>query len=301
MARKKVPQEFINAFYHSRFKDNLFVIKAGGKVIEDDRARDNLMRNIRELTLNGIKVILIYGGGKAMDAEAQKRGVETVKKENRRVTDAATLEIMKDVVSGRMAVSVSESMAKASLPGYSFNCVPNDWMKIELRSKDPIDYGFVGDIKDVSKRAITRPLRVVSFVATSCLAITDDGQAVNINADTVATKIAIGAQAHKLIFMSDVDGVQIKGETALMITAEQIPGLIADGTATGGMQVKLENCLKALEAGVKRIHLINGLREDALKKEIYESVSPGTMIFKEAERQNYINEVEAQKAIAGAK
>ncbi|MGB3213926.1 MAG: hypothetical protein WBC26_04065, partial [Alphaproteobacteria bacterium] len=74
-----------------------------------------------------------------------------------------------------------------------------------------------------------------------------------------------------------------------------------DGTATGGMKVKLENCLRALEGGVKRIHLINGLREDALYKEIYESVSPGTMVLPEEERQNYLNEVEVQKLIEARK
>jgi acetylglutamate kinase len=101
--------------------------------------------------------------------------------------------------------------------------------------------------------------------------------------------------------MSDVDGVQINGESAFLITAEEIDGLIKKGTVTGGMKVKLENCKSALDSGVRRIHLINGLREDALSKEIYEPVGPGTMLIKESERTSYLNEVEAQKVIEAQK
>ena len=110
-------------------------------------------------------------------------------------------------------------------------------------------------------------------------------------------QLAAEMKAHKLIFLSDVDGVQIGGKTAPVITRQEIPALIQDGTATGGMRVKLENCFAALNGGVKRIHLISGLRRDALKKEIYEPVGPGTMLFDEAERESYRNEVEAQKVI----
>ena len=96
-----------------------------------------------------------------------------------------------------------------------------------------------------------------------------------------------------------MDGVKIGEKTAEIITSEDIPGLIADGTASGGMQVKLENCKAALDAGVRRIHLFSGLRTDALKKEIYEPVGPGTMLFREAEREAYKNEVDAQKLVEG--
>ena len=138
---------------------------------------------------------------------------------------------------------------------------------------------------------------MVDFVACACLGLTQDGQICNINADTVATQLAIGAKAHKLIFLSDVDGVQVNGKTAEIITSEEIPTLIKNGTATGGMKVKLENCLAAMQGGVRRIHVISGLRPDALKKEIYESVGPGTMLFNESERESYLNEIQAQKVI----
>ena len=296
-----MPEFFINAFYESKFKDNFFVIKAGGKIIEDEQALNNLLSNIRDLTLQGIKVLLIYGGGRAMDVESEKRGITVQKHEGRRITDQDNLNIMKHVVGGDLSLKVSGIMAKNNLEGFSLNAVPADWMSVSLRDKKPVDFGFVGDIENVYARPINRLFRHTSFAACACLAFTRDGTLCNINADTIATQISIGTKADKLIFLSDVDGVQIKGETAGVITAEQIDGYIADGTATGGMKVKLENCKAALDAGVRRVHLLSGLREDALKKEIYEPVGPGTMLFTESERQSYENEVEAQKLIEGQK
>jgi acetylglutamate kinase len=296
MARKK-PNFFIDAFYESKFKDNLFVVKAGGKIIEDQQLLDNLIANIRDLSLHGIRILLIYGHGRLVDEKLEQRKIPVNKVEGRRVTDAATLEVIQEVVGGSLSLNIASSMAKNNVEGISLNAIPHDWMKLELRSKKPIDYGFVGDVKAVESRPLARLLRNANFVACSCVGITSEGQILNINADTIATQMAIGTKANKLIFLSDVDGVQIDGKTADIITAAEIPDLIKKGIATGGMKVKLENCLAALNGGVRRIHLISGLRPDALKKEIYESVGPGTMLFHDSERNAYANEVEAQKVI----
>lgn len=301
MSKKNhMPQFFINAFYESKFKDNLFVIKAGGKVIEDDAALENLISNIRDLTLQGIKVLLVYGGGRAMDEESEKRGVKVVKTDGKRVTDAENMAVMKHVVGGDLSLKVTGVMAKLNVEGLSFNAVPHNWMDVSLQPKVPGD-DFTGAIHSVSARPISRLFRSVNFIACACISISGEGVACNINADTIATELAIGVKADKLIFLSDVDGVQIGHTTAETITAEQIEGYIANGTATGGMKVKLENCKAALDAGVRRVHLLSGLRKDALKKEIYEPVGPGTMLFKESERQSYENEIAAQKLIEGQK
>ncbi|MBP7721277.1 MAG: acetylglutamate kinase [Alphaproteobacteria bacterium] len=296
MARKK-PNFFIDAFYESKFKDNLFVVKVGGKIVEDRKILDNLISNIRDLSLHGIKILLIYGHGRAVDEKLEQRKIPVNKVEGRRVTDAATLEVIQEVVGGTLSLNIASSMAKHNVEGISLNAIPHDWMRLEVRPKKPIDYGFVGDVKSVESRPVARLFRTSNFVACSCVGVTSEGQVLNINADTIATQLAIGTKAHKLMFLSDVDGVQIDGKSADVITAQEIPDLIKKGIATGGMKVKLENCLAALNGGVRRIHLINGLREDALKKEIYESVGPGTMLFHESERASYANEVEAQKVI----
>lgn len=296
-----MPKFFINAFYESKFRDNLFVIKAGGKIIEDEKALSNLAANIQELTRHGIKVLMIYGGGQALDSEVEKRGIGVKRENGRRITDANTLDIMKEVVGGRLSLSVYKAFAERGVEALNLNAVPADWMDVLLRPKKPVDYGLVGDIHGAMSRPIKRLFKTVNIVTVPCLAWAKDagknGGLVNINADTIATELAIGLKAHKLIFLSDVDGVQINGEVQGMITADDIDTHIASGAVTGGMKVKLENCKRALSAGVSRIHLINGLRDDALKKEIYEPIGPGTMLIQADDEQNYLNEIEAQKLI----
>ncbi|MBI1300178.1 MAG: hypothetical protein GC137_00830 [Alphaproteobacteria bacterium] len=296
---RKVPEYFINAFYESKFRDNIFVVKASGNVIENEKARDNMIANIKELVLHGIKVILIYGGGHAIDVELATRHIDVKKVEGRRITDTATMDVIKEILGGDLSLDVYKSMHKYGLDGLSFNAVPSNWMDVHLRSKKPVDYGFVGDIDEINPRPILRQLKVNGFIACACISISEKHTLCNINADTIATRIASGVNADKLIFMTDVDGVKVNDKTAMIITDTEIPSYIKNGTVTGGMKVKLENCQKALEAGVKRIHLINGLRKNALHKEIFESVGPGTMLFRAEERENYLNEVNIQKVIGG--
>ncbi len=300
--QRNMPQFFINAFYHSKFRDNLFVIKAGGKVIEDKKALDDLIADIRNLNLMGIKVLLVYGGGEALDRAVEARG-NGIKRENgRRVTDPATMQIMKEVVGGDLSLKVYESMAREYLEGITLNAVPPEWMRTVMRPKKPVDYGLVGDIKTVNARPIRRLFKSHDFVAVACMAWTEkEKKLVNINADTIATQLAMGVEAHKLIFLSDVDGVQVDGKAVPIITDKDIPEMISSGKATGGMKVKLENCLEALKGGVRRIHLINGFRHNALSKEIFEPVGPCTMLILESERDHYNNEVAAQMLLEGHK
>lgn len=299
--KRPLPKFFIDAFYESKFKDNLFVIKAGGKIIEDEKILGNLLSNIRDLNRIGIKILLIYGFGRAVDERSEKQGLKIQKIDGRRVTDAATLQVIQDAVGGELSLNISRAMAREGVSGLSFNIVPTDWMRTHLRAKKPVDFGFVGDVQGVESRNIHRLFKVTNFMACSCLATTPDGAVCNVNADTIATQIAIATKAHKLIFLSDVDGVKIDGKTADIILAEDIPALIEKNIVTGGMRVKMENCHAALQAGVKRVHLISGLRENALESEIYEPVGPGTMLLPQAEKQNYLNEINAQTVIEAQK
>lgn len=287
----------IEAFYEGRFRGNLFIVKAGGKIIEDRQSLDDLLSNIRDLTLRGIKVLLIYGHGRAVDEKLKERGIEVRKIEGRRVTDEPTLGVIQEVVGGLLSMNIVGSMARAHLPGVCLSAIPSDCMEVVLRPKKPVDFGFVGNIKGVNPGPIRAMFKNTNFIACSCLGVTAEGQLCNINADTVAMECAIGLKAHKLVFLSDVDGVLINGKVADVLTAEKIPELIKKGVVTGGMRVKLDSCKAALEKGVRRIHLINGLRKDALKKEIYEPIGLGTMLIRDEERGVYAREVAAQWAL----
>lgn len=296
-----IPRFVLNAFYESKFQGNLFVIKAGGKVVEDPEALNNLIGNCRELTLHGIKVLLIYGGGRAMDEESARRGIEVRKQDGLRINAAENINVLKHVVGGDLSLAIAAAMAQKNLNGLSLNAVPHDWMDVFPAPKTKGDE-FTGGMGEVNKRPIDRAFRMTNFIACACIGVcAPSGDICNINADRLARQLAIGVNADKLIFLSDVDGVLIDGHTLSMISSTEIKDYIKEGQITGGMKVKLENCLEALDAGVKRIHLINGLRRDSLKSEIYESVGPGTLLIRDDDHQAYMNEMATQKLLATAK
>lgn len=297
MSSDSLPPFFLNAFYEAKFAGALFVVKASGDVVDDDAALAALMDDIKALIFRGIRVLLVYGGGGPVDAALEKSGVPVVKREGRRVTDAKTLQVLQAEIGGRIALKVHAAMAKARMEALAFNAVPPGWLDVRLRPKEPHDFGLVRDIAGASGRDIARAFRAAPCLATACLAATADGTAVNINADTVATDLAIAAGADKLLFLSNVSGVLVDGARAFTLADADIPGLIARGAATGGMRVKLENAARALAAGVGRVHILSGLEPGALGREVFESVGPGTMVLKEAEREAYLREIEIHRRI----
>jgi acetylglutamate kinase len=287
-------------FYQAKYRDSLFIVKAGGRMISDEPSRLSLLEDIAELTNAGIKVLLVYGGGHAIDDALNDAGIAPRKVEGRRITGSREMQLIKQVMTADLGYRVNASMAKLGLNGLVLGALPPSWVKVTPRPRDNLDdYGYDGTIDSVNEDVLRHAFDGMRFIATPCLSVTEkDG--ININADNVASALAIGCKARKLIFLSDVEGVLIDGKTAPYLTDEDIPKLIADGTVTGGMKVKLENCCDALNAGVRRIHLLDGFKPHALLREVYDSIGAATMILREEDRQSYLNEIETEKVIKAA-
>lgn len=284
-------------FYRAKYKGSLFVVKAGGRIITDDAARTSVLKDIKDLTSSGVKVLLVYGGGNAIDEALHQANIEPRKVNGRRITGPREIKIVQSVLSADLGFRISGTMAGLDMHGLCLSALPSGWANILIRPRDDKeDEGYDGTIKAICADQVRRIFDAVSFVATPCIGITNKN-GVNINADNVAVALAAGIQSRKLIFLSDVDGVLVDGKTAPFITDKEIPTLIENGTVTGGMRVKLENCLQAMQSGVKRIHLLDGFRHNALTREIYESEGPATMIIRDEDRQAYLNEVAAEKVI----
>lgn len=284
-------------FYQAKYRDSLFVVKAGGRLIADDDARRQLLSDIKELTEAGIKVLLVYGGGNAIDEGLAEVGIEPRKIEGRRVTGPNEMKVVKRVMGGDLAYRIASTIAEIGLYGLTLSTLPPSWLDIYPVPRDnDDDFGYDGRINSADAEKVLAAFTGVPFISVPCQSATaKDG--ININADNVAVALAVGTKSRKLIFLSDVDGVLIDGKTAPFLTDNDIPGLIADGTVTGGMQVKLENCCDALNKGVNRIHLLDGFRPNALLSEVYDSVGPATMVIREEDRQSYLNEIKAENVI----
>lgn len=277
-------------FYKNLFKDQLFIIKASGKVIIDREARENLIENIKELTEDGIKILFIYGGGASIDKAMDEANITPLKIEGRRISSEKDIKIIKKVLAGDIGFKISESLVKCHLPSNVLNALPPHWAKAKRRSNHKNILRFDGTLIDINTESIRDHFSATNLVVCPCLAFTPDGTALNINADNVAIELATEVKANKLILMTDIDGVIVDNKVQSVLTGIEIEKLISDGTVTDGMKVKLENCVNAIRSGVKRVHILNGLKPDALRDEVYTSTGTGTMIVRTPEKEIYEQE-----------
>lgn len=280
----------IKKFYKQTFKGELFIIKASGAILVDRDARENLISNIHELVRDGIKVLLIYGGGVAIDQDLKKADVETQKVDGRRITCEKAIKIIKKTMVGDLGFKITESLVKSKLPANVHNAIPPHWALAKRRPEHEGKKRYDGTLNAIHPRIIRSHFINTDLAVCPCFAFTDDGTAVNINADNVAMELAVKVKAAKLILLTNIDGVMVDNEVKSVLSAREIESLIADGIVTDGMQVKLENCVDAVRQGVKRIHILNGLKPDAIKREIYTSEGFGTMIVRMKEKKKYLKE-----------
>src|SRR5256714_9684959 len=252
--------------YIQRFKGKTFVVKFSGKVTED---HDRLIALCEELALVhqvGIRVCVIHGGGKQLSDLAKKLGVEQTIIEGRRVTDDDTLEMAKMSFAGKINTDILAGLRHrgihaVGLSGIDGNIVhaerrpPREVTNRQTGESAQVDFGHVGDILEIDARLLTVLLDHGYLPVVSSLGADAEGKVFNINADTIASAIAVQLQAEKLVLLSDVDGIFLRAgepKTKLSrLTASDAEDLIKSGGATGGMIPKLQSIVELLRQGVK--------------------------------------------------
>ena len=279
--------------YIQRFKGQTFVVKLSGKVTEN---QENLISLAEELALMhqvGIRICVVHGGGKQLSDLAKKLGIEQTIIEGRRVTDDATLEMAKMIFAGKINTDILAALRHrgieaVGLSGVDGNIVhaerrpPKEILNRETGVKDKVDFGHVGDVVQINARLLTVLLDHGYLPVISSLGADDEGMVFNINADTIASEIAVQLQAEKLILLSDVDGIYLTAgdpDTKVSrVTATEAGELISSGAASGGMIPKLQSIIVLLERGVHSAHIISGTKRNALLSEIFTDKGTGTMI-----------------------
>lgn len=279
--------------YIKRFKGKTFVVKFSGKVTEE---RNHLISLAEELALMhqvGIRLCVVHGGGKQLSELAAMMGIEQTIIEGRRVTDDATLEMAKMIFAGKINTDILSALRHrgveaVGLSGVDGNIVhaerrpPKEIMNRETGESEEIDFGHVGDILEINARLLMVLLDHGYLPVVSSLGADAEGTVFNINADTIASEIAIQLKAEKLVLLSDVDGIYLRaGEPATKLSrlnADEADELIKNGSATGGMIPKLQSIVELLRRGVKSAHIIDGNSRNALLAEVFTDKGTGTMI-----------------------
>jgi len=279
--------------YIRRFKGKTFVVKLSGKVTEEHTGLISFAEELALMHQVGISPCVGHGGGKKLSDLAALMGVEQKIIEGRRVTDDATLEMAKMIFAGKINTDILAALRHrgveaVGLSGVDGNIVhaerrpPKEIMNRETGESEHVDFGHVGDIIEINSRLLMVLLDQGYLPVISSLGADAAGRVFNINADTIASEIAIQLKAEKLVLLSDVDGIYLRArepETKLSrLTADEAAELVQQGSATGGMVPKLENIIETLRRGVGSAHIIDGTARNSLLAEVFTDKGTGTMI-----------------------
>jgi acetylglutamate kinase len=275
--------------YIRRFSGTNIVIKYGGHAMADEALKKSFALDVILLKYIGINPVIIHGGGPQINETLKRYGIVSEFVKGMRVTDEATMGVVEMVLTGQVNKEVvgyiNHHGGKAvGLSGKDGGLLFCKKLLQEVKRDDgaveTVDIGFVGDVTRVDS-AILETLEKGGFIPVIApIGVGLGGESYNINADLVAGRVAAAIKAEKLILLTDVSGVKDREGTLLSsIELDEVPGLIDNGTITGGMIPKVTCCADALRGGVKKAHIIDGRVEHAVLLEIFTDVGVGTEIL----------------------
>jgi len=272
--------------YFQQFRGRTVVVKYGGAAMENPDLVESVLRDIVFLEAVGINPVVVHGGGKAITAAMRQENLTAKFVDGFRITDGASIKIidriLTEVISPSLAAKIQELGGKAQvLSGKEILIADKAPPRVDATGSK-IDMGFIGDITSVDITRVHKLVDAEIVPIISPLGRGKDGQIYNINADIAAAKIAQALKAHKIIYLSDVNGVRRdpKDETSLIstLTPSQIQQLKEDGVIAEGMIPKVDSALEALAGGVAKVHFLDGKKAHSLLLELFTDAGIGTQI-----------------------
>jgi acetylglutamate kinase len=265
--------------YIRRFWSKVVVVKCGGAVMDDPQLAQLLAQDVALMRSVGMRPVVVHGGGPQIGELMRRLGKQPEFLDGLRVTDAETLDIARMVLVGKVnrdlvsAINVHGTLA-VGLSG-------EDAGMIAATARSP-ELGFVGDVASIKPQIVERLLAEELIPVIATIGVDDEGQAYNVNADTAAGAIAAALGAEKLVYLTDVPGVllDVDDPASLLprVSASALEELVDSGIVKGGMVPKIRSCLRALEFGVTRAHILDGRVAHVLLLEVFTKEGIGTMI-----------------------
>lgn len=275
--------------YIRRFYGKTIVIKYGGNAMVDDALKNGFARDVALMKLVGMNPVVVHGGGPQIGELLQKIGKESRFVEGMRVTDSETMDVVEMVLGGLVNKEIVSLInghgGKAvGLSGKDAGLIRARKLTFtrsapEMHAPEIIDIGHVGEVERIDAGVVDVMLRSDYIPVIAPIGVGPDGESYNINADVVAGKLAETLRAEKLILLTNTAGLlDASGKVLTGLNAEQVDGLIDDGTIHGGMLPKIRCALDAVHAGVGSAHIIDGRVEHALLLEVFTDQGVGTLI-----------------------
>ncbi len=266
--------------YIQRYNNKIVVIKYGGNAMINEDLKRAVMGDIVLLSLIGVKVVLVHGGGPEINETLKKMGKESAFIDGLRVTDSETAEVVQMVLAGKISKNLVSLIG--SMGGRAIGLSGMDGQMLEAE-KLREELGFVGEITNVNPQPILDVLDKGYIPVISTLAFDKEGNSYNINADTAASRIAGTLKAESLISMTDISGLlSDKDDPRTLIpvvNVSEAPQLIREGVISGGMIPKVECCIEAIRRGVKKVFIIDGRVPHSILIETLTDEGIGTMFL----------------------
>ncbi len=264
--------------YIQEYNGKIVVIKYGGNAMINEDLKMSVMHDIVLLSLIGVKVVLVHGGGPEISEMLKRVGKQSVFVDGLRYTDEETAEIVRMVLAGKINKTLvnllenfgGRSLGLCGIDGHMMKCC-----------KENEKLGYVGKIVQMDTKVITDALDAGCIPVVSTVGYDDEGHIYNVNADTASAVIAGALNAHSLILMTDTKGVlrNKDDESSLIekIPVSDIPSLVKQGIISGGMIPKIDCCKEAIRRGVSKVFVIDGRVEHSILVEILTDEGIGTM------------------------
>ena len=264
--------------YIQQYTGKIIVVKYGGNAMVNEGLKTAVMRDVVLLSLVGVKVVLVHGGGPEISEMLQRVGKQSQFVDGLRVTDEETAEIVQMVLSGKVNKSLVRQIE--SIGGKAIGLSGVDGGMIRASVKDE-RLGYVGEIEEVNADIIRDTLDRGYIPVVSTVGYDNDGHVYNINADTAAAAIAADLKAESMIAMTDISGLlRDKDDPDSLIPVvdtKDVPSLIDQGIISGGMLPKVQCCVDAINGGVNKVFIIDGRVPHSILIETLTSEGLGTM------------------------
>ncbi|MCO4745076.1 MAG: acetylglutamate kinase [Proteobacteria bacterium] len=283
--------------YLRAYSGQTFVVKVGGELLDVPRSLESIATEVAALHRLGIRVVLVHGGGPQLDAAAAELGVETERVAGRRVTSPELIDAAVMVWRGRLNTLLVTALLKqgesaVGLSGADGRLVaavrrPPAVITDDDGKRVQVDYGQVGDVSAVNPGSLEALLGAGAIPVVSPLAVGSDASLLNVNADTVATELAVALGAAKLILVTRAPGILSDPEDLSSVVAFTdlggLDALEAKGVLTGGMRPKVAAIRRALSGGVPRVHVLDGRVPQAILREVFTTDGAGTLIVRDGD------------------
>ncbi len=271
--------------YIQKFNNKKVVVKYGGSAMLDENLQLNVIKDVALLKLVGMQPIIVHGGGKEITKWLGLLGHESKFIEGLRFTDEQTMEVA-EMVLGKVNKNLVQLVEKLGVKAAGISGKDGSTFKVEKRTVNGQDIGFVGNIKEVNTDLINTLIDNNFIPIIAPIGLDDEYQNYNINADDAACAVATAIGAEKLAFLTDIEGVYAdpkdKSSLISVLTLDKVDELLESGFIGGGMLPKLKNCVDAVKNGVARVHILDGRIEHCLLLEFFTNRGIGTAIIDKA-------------------